>query len=68
MILCLFGYFSQNNVCQALFRLYLCALEPFVGYDGTGNEWDDYSRYVNDGVEMPSVSCALSLVIFLASL
>lgn len=28
-----------------------------VGYDGAGNEWDDYSRYVNsDGVEMPSVS------------
>jgi hypothetical protein len=27
----------------------------YGGYDGAGNEWDDYSRYVNsDGVEMPS--------------
>lgn len=26
----------------------------FSGYDGTCNEWDDYSRYMNqDGVEMP---------------
>jgi len=26
----------------------------YGGYDGTGNEWDDYSRYMNpDGVEMP---------------
>lgn len=28
-----------------------------AGYDGSGNEWDDYSRYVNpDGVEITSVS------------
>ncbi|TKY45654.1 YTH domain-containing family protein 2 [Spatholobus suberectus] len=27
----------------------------YGGYDGTGNEWDDYSRYVNsEGVEMTS--------------
>ncbi|XP_024025678.1 uncharacterized protein LOC21388556 isoform X1 [Morus notabilis] len=27
----------------------------YGGYDGTGNEWDDYSRYMNpDGVEMTS--------------
>ncbi|KAK4258265.1 hypothetical protein QN277_007734 [Acacia crassicarpa] len=27
----------------------------YGGYEGTGNEWDDYSRYVNqDGVEMTS--------------
>lgn len=27
----------------------------YGGYDGTGNEWDDYSRYLNpDGVEMTS--------------
>ncbi|XP_060197383.1 YTH domain-containing protein ECT2-like [Lycium barbarum] len=26
----------------------------YYGYDGSGNEWEDYSRYVNpDGVEMP---------------
>lgn len=29
----------------------------FAGYDGTGNDWEDYPRYVNpDGVEMNSVS------------
>lgn len=28
----------------------------FVGYEGAGNEWDDYSRFVNqDGVDMTSV-------------
>ncbi|KAA8542954.1 hypothetical protein F0562_024106 [Nyssa sinensis] len=27
----------------------------YGGYDGTTNEWDDYSRYLNpDGVEMPT--------------
>ncbi|KAJ8574026.1 hypothetical protein K7X08_010537 [Anisodus acutangulus] len=26
----------------------------YYGYDGSGNEWEDYSRYVNlEGVEMP---------------
>lgn len=29
----------------------------FAGYEGIANEWDEYSRYVNqDGVEMASVS------------
>ncbi|CAH9122516.1 unnamed protein product [Cuscuta epithymum] len=28
----------------------------YGGYDGTGNEWDNYPRYMNaDGVEMPGV-------------
>lgn len=35
----------------------------FVGYDATGNEWDDYSRYVNpEGVDMSSVSFFLFLL------
>lgn len=30
---------------------------PSVGYDGTGNDWEDYARYMNaEGVEMPHVS------------
>lgn len=28
-----------------------------AGFDGTGNEWDEYSQYLNpDGVDMTSVS------------
>ena len=36
-----------------------------VGYDGTTNEWEDYSRYMNpEGVEMPAVSfCAYSFML-----
>lgn len=49
-----------------MFSLYLPAFKSCVGYDGTGNEWgEDYSRYLNpEGVDMTSVSCAFSLMIF----
>lgn len=37
-------------VLIAAFVLYIFSL----GYDGTGNEWEGYPRYVNaEGVEMP---------------
>lgn len=37
--------------------LFMTCLFVNLGYDGTCNEWDDYSRYMNqDGVEMPPVS------------
>ncbi|PON32259.1 YTH domain containing protein [Parasponia andersonii] len=40
-------YFPNGYPSTAYFHGY--------GYDGTGNEWDEYSRYLNpDGVEMTS--------------
>ncbi|KAF3953993.1 hypothetical protein ACB098_08G131000 [Castanea mollissima] len=45
--------FMDPNVCY-LPNTYPSTAYYYGGYDGTGNEWDDYSRYVNDGVEMPS--------------
>ena len=42
---------QMQYLAQAEFVLFI------AGYDGTGNEWDDYSRYVNsEGVEMTSAS------------
>lgn len=42
---------QMQYLAQAEFVLFI------AGYDGTGNEWDEYSRYVNsEGVEMTSVS------------
>lgn len=39
------------------FIFILIFLKIFAGYNGTGNEWDEYPRYTNsDGVEMASVS------------
>ena len=37
-----------------------------AGYDGTTNEWEDYSRYMNpEGVEMSAVSLCAYLFMFL---
>ena len=38
----------------------------FAGFDGTGNEWDEYSQYVNpDGVDMTSVSLSFFQVVII---
>lgn len=37
----------------------------FLGYGGTGNEWEEYSRYINpEGVEMPPVSISVHIFVF----
>lgn len=55
-----FYIFLYKYICTYIssFFFYDISLHaPSVGYDGTGNDWEDYARYMNaEGVEMPHVS------------
>ena len=45
--------------------MYLILAESFLGYDGTTNDWDDYSRYINpDGVDMSHVKLLFFFINF----
>ncbi|OIT08523.1 PREDICTED: uncharacterized protein LOC109230203 [Nicotiana attenuata] len=47
--------FIDPNFCY-LPNGYPSTAAYYYGYDASGNEWEDYSRYLNlDGVEMPGV-------------
>lgn len=49
---------SLNGRCALLTRP---ISHFFPAYGGTGNEWEEYSRYLNpEGLEMPPVSIFLS--------
>lgn len=55
------------HFCFVLNSRYALLTRPnahsLLGYGGTGNEWEEYSRYLNpEGVEMPAVS--ISVFIF----
>ncbi|KAK9290085.1 hypothetical protein L1049_008249 [Liquidambar formosana] len=57
--------FIDPNMCY-LPSGYPSTAYYYGGYDGQGNEWEDYSRYVNpDGVEMPHVSSLYFMYPFL---
>lgn len=54
----IFFYINIYARIYLVFFFYDISLHaPSVGYDGTGNDWEDYARYMNaEGVEMPHVS------------
>lgn len=53
----LYSSSSMIYVPGIVIMRFLTSESCFIGFDGTANDWDDYSRYTNsDGVEMTSVS------------